>query len=118
MTTDEIRNKVRSFILEEVLPGEQPENLKDDMPLRTSGLIDSMGTIRMTGYLESTADVVVVQPASATLGIVMAFSVIPAVLVALSILVLRGYGLSRSDIDVAAPSGVPASDGGTTEGAR
>ncbi len=71
-----------------------------------------------TGYLESTADVVVVQPASATLGIVMAFSVIPAVLVALSILVLRGYGLSRSDIDVAAPSGAPASDGGTTEGAR
>lgn len=54
MTTDEIREKVRSFILEEVLPGEQPENLQDDMPLRTSGLIDSMGTIRMTSYLEST----------------------------------------------------------------
>ena len=71
-----------------------------------------------TGYLESTADVVVVQPARATLGIVIAFSVIPAVFVALSILVLRGYGLSRIDIDVAAPSGVPASDGGTTEGAR
>ena len=54
MTTDEIREKVRSFILEEVLPGEQPENLQNDMPLRTSGLIDSMGTIRMTAYLEST----------------------------------------------------------------
>ena len=57
MTTDDIRDKVRSFILEEILPGEQPENLKDDMPLRTSGLIDSMGTIRMTAYLESTFDI-------------------------------------------------------------
>ena len=54
MKTDDIREKVRAFILDEILPGERPENLLDDMPLRTSGLIDSMGTIRMTSYLEST----------------------------------------------------------------
>ena len=54
MTSDDVRDRIRSFILEEILPGESPENLKDDMPLRTSGLIDSMGTIRMTSHLEST----------------------------------------------------------------
>ena len=54
MTSSDVRDKVRAFILEEILPGESPENLHDDMPLRTSGLIDSMGTIRMTAYLEQT----------------------------------------------------------------
>ena len=51
---DEIRDKVRQFILTEIIPGESPENLTDDMPLRTSGIIDSMGTIRMTSFLETT----------------------------------------------------------------
>lgn len=51
---DSVREKVRSFLLEEVLPGESPENLGDDMPLRTSGILDSMGTIRLTSFLEST----------------------------------------------------------------
>ena len=51
---DEIRDKVRQFILNEIIPGESSENLTDDMPLRTSGIIDSMGTIRMTSFLETT----------------------------------------------------------------
>ena len=51
---DSVREKVRSFLLEEVLPGESTENLGDEMPLRTSGILDSMGTIRLTSFLEST----------------------------------------------------------------
>ena len=50
---DAVREKVRGFLLEEILPGEAPENLDDTMPLRTSGIIDSMGTIRLTAFLES-----------------------------------------------------------------
>ena len=50
----DVRDKVRAFLLEDVLAGESPENLTDDLPLRTSGIIDSMGVIRLTGFLEST----------------------------------------------------------------
>ena len=49
---DEIRQAVRTYLLEDVLAGEDPSNLTDDMPLRTSGIIDSMGVIRLTGFLE------------------------------------------------------------------
>ena len=49
---DEIRQAVRTHLLEDVLAGEDPSNLTDDMPLRTSGIIDSMGGIRLTGFLE------------------------------------------------------------------
>jgi len=72
----------------------------------------------VAGYLESTAEVVVVQPASATLAIVMAFSVIPAALVAVSILVLRGYGLRRPDIDGPPPAAAPVGDDRAAGGER
>ncbi|MBC03185.1 MAG: acyl carrier protein [Phycisphaerae bacterium] len=52
MMADEIRQAVRTHLLEDVLAGEDPSNLTDDMPLRTSGIIDSMGVIRLTGFLE------------------------------------------------------------------
>lgn len=50
--SDEIRNAVREHLLADVLVGEDPSNLTDTLPLRTSGIIDSMGTIRLTGFLE------------------------------------------------------------------
>lgn len=52
MTDDDIRAAVRSFLLEDALMGEDPANLTDDLPLRTSGIIDSMGVIRLTTFLE------------------------------------------------------------------
>ena len=52
MTDDEIRGAVSGFILEDALVGEDPANLTDDLPLRTSGIIDSMGVIRLTSFLE------------------------------------------------------------------
>jgi acyl carrier protein len=52
MTAEEIRDAVRVFILEDALVGEDPANLTDDLPLRTSGIIDSMGVIRLTSFLE------------------------------------------------------------------
>lgn len=55
--------------------------------------------LALTGYLESTAGVTVQQPDSAVAGIAIAFSVVPAVLVAASLVSLRGYRLRREDID-------------------
>ncbi len=49
---DDIRQAVRGFLLDDALQGEDPSNLADDMALRTSGILDSMGVIRLTSLLE------------------------------------------------------------------
>ena len=49
---DDIREAVRAHLLEDALEGEDPSNLTDDLPLRTSGILDSMGVIRLTYFLE------------------------------------------------------------------
>ena len=43
---------IRDFILTKYLPGESPENLRNDMPLRTSGVLDSLATLALIGFLE------------------------------------------------------------------
>jgi GPH family glycoside/pentoside/hexuronide:cation symporter len=52
-----------------------------------------------TGYVSSTAGETVVQPDAAITGIVVSFSLAPAVLIALSLLSLRRYPLTRVDIE-------------------
>lgn len=54
--------------------------------------------LALTGYIESTANVSVEQPGSAVTGIALSFSLIPALLMFASILVLRRYRLRESDI--------------------
>ena len=49
---DAIKDTIRSFILSEYLPGESPANLKDDTPLRTSGILDSVATLALVSFLE------------------------------------------------------------------
>jgi Na+/melibiose symporter-like transporter len=56
-------------------------------------------TLAITGYVESTAGRVAEQPESAVVGIVVAFSIVPAAIVALSLVTLRRYPLRRSDVD-------------------
>ena len=56
--------------------------------------------LAITGYTESVAGQVVEQSPTAIAGIVLAFSVVPAVLMAASLLTLRRYRLRQSDIDV------------------
>lgn len=59
--------------------------------------------LAVSGYLESSAATAVeAQPTSAVFGIVMAFSVVPAVLMALSYIPLFRYPLRKKDIDLAA----------------
>jgi glycoside/pentoside/hexuronide:cation symporter, GPH family len=61
-------------------------------------------TLAVTGYVESRAGAAVVQPDGAVLGIVLAFSVLPAALVALSLITLRRYPLRKNDVDAARPA--------------
>jgi acyl carrier protein len=49
---DDIKEELRRYILAEFLPGEKPSNLKDDTPLRTSGILDSVATLKMVTFVE------------------------------------------------------------------
>lgn len=55
--------------------------------------------LALTGYLESSGSETVTQSPTAVAGIAVSFSVIPALLVAASLVALRRYPLRRSDID-------------------
>jgi glycoside/pentoside/hexuronide:cation symporter, GPH family len=52
-----------------------------------------------TGYISSTAAETVTQPSAAITGIVISFSLVPAVLITLSLLTLARYRLRRADIE-------------------
>ncbi len=54
-----------------------------------------------TGYAESTGAQVVTQSPSAVAGIVLAFSIVPALVIAGSLVAFRAYRLRKADIDVA-----------------
>lgn len=47
-----IKDIVKAYILEEFLPGESPELLTDSTPLVTGGILDSIATMKLAGYLE------------------------------------------------------------------
>lgn len=47
-----IKEELRQYILSEFLPGESPANLTDDTPLRTSGILDSVSTLRLVTFVE------------------------------------------------------------------
>jgi acyl carrier protein len=49
---NDVRETIREFVLTKYLPGESPENLQDDTPLRTSGILDSLATLTLISFLE------------------------------------------------------------------
>jgi acyl carrier protein len=49
---DDIRKTVHDYILSEFLPGESPDELKDDTPLITGGVLDSISTLKLVSFLE------------------------------------------------------------------
>ena len=49
---DEIKAKVKEFILREFLPGEDPNELQQDTPLITGGILDSIATLKLVAFLE------------------------------------------------------------------
>ena len=48
-----VKEQLRQYIVAEFLPGESPSNVKDDTPLRTSGLLDSMATLQVVTFVEN-----------------------------------------------------------------
>ena len=65
--------------------------------------------LAITGYIESTAGVTVQQPASAVSGIALSFSLLPALLMLLSLVVLGRYRLREGDIAAGAPRDIATS---------
>jgi acyl carrier protein len=48
----EIKETIREFILSNYLPGESRENLRDDTPLVTSGILDSLAALTLVSFVE------------------------------------------------------------------
>jgi acyl carrier protein len=44
---------IRTFILSEFLPGEDPEALTDSTPLMSSGILDSLATLKLITFIEN-----------------------------------------------------------------
>ena len=51
-TMEETKVVIKSYILEEFLPGENPAELTDSTPLITGGILDSLATIKLVEFLE------------------------------------------------------------------
>jgi acyl carrier protein len=48
---DQLRDTIRDFIVSRYLPGESRENLRDDTPLVSSGILDSLGTLGLVSFI-------------------------------------------------------------------
>ncbi len=55
---DEIQRTIRDYILNEFLPGEDPNELTDDTPLIRGGILDSISTLKLVSFLEDRFDVI------------------------------------------------------------
>jgi D-alanine--poly(phosphoribitol) ligase subunit 2 len=53
MDPADIRQTIRGWLLSEVLPGEEPGNLSDDLNLRDAGVLDSVSTVQLVDLLEN-----------------------------------------------------------------
>ncbi|HZE73326.1 MAG TPA: acyl carrier protein [Pyrinomonadaceae bacterium] len=50
--TEDIKGTVKEYILQEFLPGEDPNELTDTTPLITGGVLDSIGTVKLVMFIE------------------------------------------------------------------
>jgi acyl carrier protein len=48
----DIARPIKTYILDEFLPGENPDNLTDDLPLISSGILDSIATLKLVLFIE------------------------------------------------------------------
>src|SRR6266536_2036035 len=52
MNEQDIQARVKSFILNEYLPGEDPAALTETKPLMTTGILDSIAVLKVVTFLE------------------------------------------------------------------
>ena len=50
--TEDIKSTIKQYILQEFLPGEDPNELTDTTPLITGGVLDSIATLKLVMFLE------------------------------------------------------------------
>jgi acyl carrier protein len=53
MNPQDIKTKVKTFILNEYLSGEDPAALTDATPLMTTGILDSIAVLKVVTFLEN-----------------------------------------------------------------
>jgi acyl carrier protein len=53
MNTQDIKPTLKTFILNEYLPGEDPAALTDTTPLMTTGILDSIAVLKVVTFLEN-----------------------------------------------------------------
>ena len=53
MNPQDIKTTLKTFILNEYLPGEDPSALTDDTPLMTTGILDSIAVLKVVTFLEN-----------------------------------------------------------------
>jgi acyl carrier protein len=51
-TSGDILGTVKTFILDEFLQGEDPDQLQAVTPLMTTGILDSIATLKLVSFLE------------------------------------------------------------------
>ena len=49
---DDVKTVIRDFVVSTYLTGESPDNLRDDTPLITSGILDSLAVLGFVSFLE------------------------------------------------------------------
>jgi acyl carrier protein len=55
--SSEIKQRLRNYIVTEFLSGGSSANLKDDTLLRTSGVLDSIATLKLVRFVENSLGV-------------------------------------------------------------
>lgn len=59
MERPQIHEAVKKFILTEFLPGEDPDELTDGTPLITTGILDSLATLKLVTFIENEFNITV-----------------------------------------------------------
>lgn len=57
-TTPQLAQEIKGFILDEFLPGENPDQLTEDLPLISGGILDSIATLKLVMHFEERYGVV------------------------------------------------------------
>jgi acyl carrier protein len=52
--SESIKQQVKEYILNTFLPGEDPSELTDDLPLISGGILDSIATLKLIMFIEET----------------------------------------------------------------
>ena len=50
--TDALMQRIKTFIMEEFLPGENPDELTATTPLISGGILDSIATLKLVMFME------------------------------------------------------------------